>query len=159
MNFLGFEDQTLFAEGVFAGLQRVLGYLVMGKQRHRDDHRFHVLVGQQLAIVLVLGRAGADGRGSLVHFRVVQIADRRASAVVHLGEMFQKIAAAAAHPDDTVFHLIGSGVDLQDGGRSIEAGNSHGGSGGGSGDASGFYDIAASGIGIFGHATPLNHRV
>ena len=135
--------------------RRVLGHLVMLEERHCDDHCFHVLVGQQLAIVFVFGGTGADGCRGLVHFRVVEIADRGAVAVIDLGEMFQKITAAASHPDDAVFHLIGGGVYLQDGGRAIESGNS----GRGCGDAGGFYNIAAGGVGIFGHATPLNHRV
>src|SRR5262249_12741749 len=113
-------------------------------------HRLDVLISEQLAIVLILRRTGADDRRGLGHFDVVEIADSGAMAVVDFGEMFQKVRAAAAGTDDAVFHLVGSGTHLQDGGPGSKFGN---GCSGGN-NAGRLHHVAPRGALGFGHGAP-----
>ncbi len=89
VRLFGLEHEALLAEDVLAGVEGVLGDAVMLEQRDGDDDGFDVLVGEQLAIILVFRRIGADDGRDLVHFLGIEIADGGAMPVVDFGEVLR----------------------------------------------------------------------
>ena len=109
VRLFGLEHQTLLAEDVLARVEGVLGDLVVLEQRDGDEDRFNVLVGEELAIILVFCGVGADDERHLVHFFGVDVAHGGATSIVDFGEVLEKVASASAGADHDVFHLFGSG--------------------------------------------------
>src|ERR1035441_2440606 len=96
VNFLRLEHQALFAETVFARLQRILRDRVVHEQRRGDKYRFHRLGGEQFAIVLELFRTVADGVETVLEVLGIDIANCDATPVVNTLKVLEEIAAAAA---------------------------------------------------------------
>jgi hypothetical protein len=127
MHLLGLEYQALLAEDVLAGQQGVAHDGEVHVQRRHHQHGVEVLARQQLAVILVGRRVAACGRRAFLEIRLIDVANGQAATHVHLGEVIQKILAAAAGPHNAVRDLDASGSNGMNRRRTPE---SDGGSGG-----------------------------
>jgi len=157
VNFLRLEHKALFAEDVLAGVQRVARHRVVEEQRRGDEDRLHLLVREQLAVVLVAARIAADGLLGLVQRVVADVADGDARAGVNPLQVLQQVGAAAAGAHHAVFDRIHGGASLQDRRRAFQFCHCRAGNGGG---ACRLHRVAAGHLLGFSHAShPRGKRI
>ena len=90
----------------------------MQEERYRDDNGIDIVTADELAIILVFRRIGADGLGGAVEVFLIDVTEREAVAVVDSVEVLEEVIAAAAGTDEAETHRVARGFD--DGRRAVE---------------------------------------
>jgi len=116
------EHQALLAEDVLARVERVVRERIVHEQRREDEHRFDILLVQELVIVLVSPGVIADGFQPFFEVIVLDIADGHALACIDMPQMLHQILAAASRPDHAVLHAVVRGPDFLNGWRADRGG-------------------------------------
>ena len=113
----GLEHQALLAEHVLARLQAVARRGEVQEQRHGDEDAVHVLLRQQLAVVLELLGIAPGNLGAFLEIGLIDVAHGDAMALIGLIDVLQQVTAAAAGSNEAVLDLVVGGPHLLNPGR------------------------------------------